>query len=166
MKDDTVMTYDYTLHGYVLTPTGVKEELGEDLSMLLNADSDANPTTLPNRFLKQVSRSVYGYFKQKAGSNYSVIEYILAKDDRLRDDIKDALMSQVLYVLTNGFVNMQSGLNLASNTSLDLDKIRGETRVSQEVVIFAQTPLVDYGFCIGTITMLGRLREDIYRKGY
>lgn len=160
--DDEYMTYDYRSHMYVLTPKAILDELGENLDVIL---VNSDPVTR-NAFLKKISRMVYNYIKEQS-SSFDYIEYILAKDGRLRDMVKDMLISQVEYTLTNGAVADYSGVNLAKGQIADLWKIRGDAKVSDTVVTETHKRLPHYGFCLCCNSMsMPRLALCALHKGY
>lgn len=160
--DDEYMTYDYRTHRYVLTEKAVMDDLGENLDVILvNSDPVSR-----NAFLRKISRTVYGYIKDQS-SSYEFIEYILAKDGRLRDTIKDMLISQVEYTLLGGAIADYSGVNLAKGQFPDIWKMRGDAKVSDTVVTEAFKILPDYGFslCCNSMRMPRLARCALY-KGY
>ncbi len=160
--DDEYMTYDYRSHRYILTPKAVLDELGENLDIIL---VNADPVTR-NAFLKKISRTVYNYIKQQS-SSFAYIEYILAKDGRLRDTIKEMLISQVEYMLTDGAVADYSGVNLAKGQFPDLYKMRGDAKVSDTVVTESHKILPYYGFCLCCNSMsMPRLARCALYRGY
>lgn len=160
--DDEYMKYDYRTHRYVLTEKAVLDELGENLDVIL---TNSDPVTR-NAFLKKISLSVYNYIKQQSAS-FEYIEYILAKDGRLRDTIKEMLVSQVEYMLADGAVADYSGMNLAKGQFPDLWKIRGDAKVSDTVVTESHKRMLDYGFsmCCNSLNMPRLARCALY-KGY
>lgn len=160
--DDEYMTYDYRSHRYVLTPKAVLDELGENLDIIL---VNADPVTR-NAFLQKVSRAVYNYIKQ-GSSSWEYVEYIMAKDGRLRDTIKEMLVSQVEYMLTDGAVADYSGVNLAKGQFPDLYKMRGDAKVSDTVVTESHKILPYYGFCLRCSSMgMPRLALCALHKEY
>lgn len=163
--DDTVMEYDYRHHRYVLTERGVLEELGEDLRVILNADCDANPTTLPQRFLQKVSQVVYNYIRGQC-SDWNYIEHILACDRRIRYLIEEMLIAQTAYVLQNGFTAMSSGIDASKGSVTDIFALRGWQKVADEVVTIVDTPLPYYGFALGYMGRIPCLHPCSYRLGY
>lgn len=160
--NDEYMTYDFRKHRYVLTEKAVFDELGENLDVVLvNSDPVSR-----NAFLNKVSRIVYGYIKGNS-SSWEYIEYIMAKDGRLRDTIKSMLISQVEYMLGDGAVSNYSGVNLAKGQFLDLYKVRGDAKVSDEVVTEASKILPQYGFCLICHSMgMPKLALCALHKGY
>lgn len=156
------MTYDYRSHRYILTEKAVYDKLGENLDVILiNSDPVSR-----NAFLNKASRVVYGYIKG-GSSSWDLIEYIMAKDGSLRDTILDMLVSQVEYMLTDGTVSGYSGVNLAKGQYPDLYKLRGDAKVSDEVVTEAYKLLPQYGFSLMCNSMsMPRLAICARHKGY
>ena len=159
--DDEYMTYDYRLHRYVLTDKAVLDILGENLNvMLVNSE-----TTTKNAFLRKVTNTVYEYILS-ASQSPDYIEYILAKDENLRDMIQEMLISQVEYMLANGAVDSYSGINMAKGHYIDLDKIRNGRHVSMLVEQKANAILPAYGHCLRYSCTLPHIAAKFYRVGY
>lgn len=159
--DDEYMVYDYRLHRYVLTDKAVLDILGENLNLLL---VDAEPVT-KNAFLKKVSNTLYEYILSSSQSP-DYIEYIMAKDGSLREMIRDMLISQVEYMLSNGAVDNYSGINMAKGHYIDLDKIRNGRQVSMTVEQKANASLHGYGHSLRYACSLPHIASKFYRVGY
>lgn len=140
--NDNTMTYDYTMHKYVLQPNYVKKELGIDWETL-NNNGDANPSTLGIRLLKQVSNTVYNYIYKDRDKER--LEYEMATVYSLRDMIREMLLSQCLYFFTNGLLQNYSGVNIVKGSAMDIRLIRGRAKVSDDVEILANTNVRELG---------------------
>lgn len=160
--NDENMTYDLTMHKYVLTETAIFNELGENLNTVF-ADSPDVPTK--TAFLKDVTRQFYGYVYSHSQSQ-AYIEYILAMDENLRSLIFDALIAQAAYMLNGGNVAKFSGINLAKMQWIDLDKLRGDARVAVEVVDICNQILPGYDRCLIYAGHLPSVPPSVYHNGY
>lgn len=164
-RDDGIMTYDMATHRYVLTERGVLTELGEDLDLILNATGDANPSTLASRFLRRVSQTVYTYLYRDT-MNEQWLEYILAKYPPLRDTVKEMLQAQLLYMLMNGDIGLMSGVNVAKGQAMDIDALRGRSRIAPEVEDLAMRTISGLGYCLKYAGALPCVPSQLYRQGY
>ena len=160
---DDLMFNDYTRHRYVLTEKAVLDELGIDLKMELNSTGDANPGTLPQRWLVRVSNAIYHWIYEQGMSN-AIQEYLLAKYPPLRERVYRALLEQVLYNLENGFLGNYSGVNVVKNTTIDFDYLRGDLRIAAGAVD-ELTQILPCGFSIVYRGNMGYLPCN-YREGY
>lgn len=142
---DKDMTYDYNSHKYVLTPQCVKNELGQDLEEVLDKTGDANPSTLAERFLKRVSHLVYCHIYAYA-QNVPLVEYMLAKQERFRDVLKNAMLERVLFMLTSGDVTTQSGLNLRDGRKISKADLKDASIPMEEECILENAGLLYAGF--------------------
>lgn len=161
---DPFMEYDYYTHNYYITPKGVTNLLGINLNVYLeNFDGDSDNTTQALRFCKKSAKQVYSYIKQGTWS-YSYIEYIMAKDGRLRQMIQDMLLAQIEYNLDNGFIAGYSGINVAKGTAMRIEDLRDDFVVAKEVADAVNDILPQYGFCLRTGCRLPQVCPDAYLK--
>ena len=163
--DDEIMKYDYQSHRYVLTSSGVLSQLGEDLDVILNSTGDANPSTLADRVLRRVSQMVYMYLYRDT-ANEQWLEYILAKYPPLRDTVKEMLQAQLLYMLMNGDIGLMSGVNVAKGQAMDIDALRGRSRIAPEVEDLAMRTISGLGYCLKYAGALPCVPSQLYRQGY
>lgn len=92
---DDYLTYDYTLHRYVLTEKDVLDNFAINMTARFK-----NANTVQT-VLRQVSTQVYNYI-HKYNVNTAMQDYIIAKTEKGREIIKNALEQQLLYWLTVG----------------------------------------------------------------
>ena len=163
--DDEVMTYDYLSHRYVLTGKGVQTELGVNLALVLNDSGDMSPSTLPQRVLKKVSQSVYLWLYEDS-MNPQWLEFLLAKHPPLRNRVKEMLLAQLDYVLTNNFVNSFSGVNIAKGQTIDINWLRGRVKIADEVEMLANQPIEGLGYSLKYLGQLPCVPCELYHKGY
>lgn len=140
--NDDLMHYDYKAHRYVLKPEAVRNDLGINLSEVLNNLGDTNPSTLPERFLNDVSQKLYSYIYKFSPQKY-LIEYRLAKDPYCRDLIYECLCNEVKYTLKNGDFWNYAGVNLSKAQAMPLDALRNEGMVSALTEQQLSQPLPD-----------------------
>ena len=163
---DDYMAYDYRTHRYYITPDGVLNLLGINLNEELENFGYANNTVQALRFCKKSSQTLYSYIKQGTAS-YSFIEYIMAKDGRLRERIKEMLLTQIEYNYTNSFIAAYSGINVAKGTAMRIEDLRDDFTVAKEVVDELNDILPEYGFCLRTGCILPQVCPCAYEKeGY
>lgn len=163
--DDEIMKYDYALHRYVLTSSGVLSQLGENLDVILNSTGDANPSTLADRVLRRVSQTVYMYIYSDT-ANEEWIEYILAVYPPLRDWVREMLQAQLLYMLANGDLGLYSGVNIAKGQAMDVEALRGRARIAPEVEDIALRTIPQLGYCLKYVGFLPCVPCNLYRNGY
>lgn len=99
--NDETMIYDFRLHGYVLTPKGVEIELNTVLENYVDTTGDADPSTLPNKILRRISKHVYAWIYAHT-PNTNFIERLLAVYPPCRERIREVLLCEVEYNLNNG----------------------------------------------------------------
>lgn len=123
--------FDEASQRYVLTDLAVKEELGIDLSGVLNSFGDTNPANVPQRFLKRVSMIVYNYIK-KHGYEGAYLNGILRCAPHVKRDFTEALLNQVAYMVNTGDLGLQSGVNLKDGRAMHPNELRGVVRISPD----------------------------------
>lgn len=92
---DEYMTYNYLSHRYVLTEKDVLENLG------INLQQRAKNPEMINALLTQISMQVYSYIHSFNISN-EWQNYVIAKTEKGREIIKQAMEQQLIYYLTVG----------------------------------------------------------------
>ena len=122
---DVEMVYDYKRHIYVLTPEYINQEFGINLAEVLEFTDMTNPADAPIIWLRRVSKYVYEKI-YSTSSDRNLKEFCLAKDGYWRRFIKDWLGEMALYMLNNGDVGLQAGVNFNTNTSNKLYENRGD----------------------------------------
>lgn len=163
--NDDIMIYDYKKHRYVLTSNGVLSELGINLDLVLNHTGDANPSTLAERVLRRVSQTVYMYLYRDT-ANEQWLEYILATYPPLREWVQEMLQAQVLYMLANGDIGLYSGVNVAKGQAMDIESLRGRSRIAPEVEDLAMKTIPGLGYCLKYMGVLPCVPCGCYRRGY
>ena len=124
--NDEYLVYDYTKHEYKGTPQLLKDFAGIDLSQELDGFGDSNESTLPQRFMDKVSRLVYQYLYNHAGTTKrQMMQYILAKNLDIRDFLKDWISEQGQYMMANGYLGLESGIDYGKLKYIDMNQIRG-----------------------------------------
>lgn len=108
---DNAMDYKLEDHRYVLKAQYFWEKTGIDLHKVLNPAFSDQPQMLAEHWLDQISIDVYNYVYDCNADN-PVQEYWLAKTPSLRDNLRDAMVQQAMYVLKNGDLNMYAGVDL------------------------------------------------------
>lgn len=126
--------FDEDSQRYVLTDDYVKQETGIDLSATLNSFGDANPTSLPTRFLKRVSMIVYNFIESRTYLNRSAINFTIQGLKSKKNAFCEALINQVLYMVNTGDLGLQSGVNLKDGRAMHLNELRGIVRMSADAV--------------------------------
>ena len=96
---DDEMKYKKECHRYVLTKNYVLSN-NIDLDAELNTYGTINKSDAAEQFLDRISRIIYNYCYSFGGKLKK--EHDMATKEELREIIRDALMEQVVYVLTNG----------------------------------------------------------------
>lgn len=146
--DDEDMIYDYAAHRYVLTQSGVAAQLGIVLQTTIQRTPiDSNPSLAGERFLNFISRHLYGYiYRNIPTANRNVIEYVLAKCPEVRGIVKQAMLNEVEYVLSEGAFWNKSGINILKGAAMDLSTLR-DTRVisyDTEALLYSPIPSLPY----------------------
>lgn len=113
--DDEYMFYDWDNHRYVLTPKAIIDNVGEDLSIILNKGRSVNTQMLPQMFLDEISDFVYNDIYAHSNQN-DIQEFYLAKLQTTRKIIFRAMLEQAKYTLVNGLLQQYAGVDLKKNT--------------------------------------------------
>ena len=119
--NDQDMKYDYTYHGYVLTK-GFLLKNGQNLDELLDATGDSSKSSLPQRLLQRARMLVYNHIYSFNHDMFTV-EYQLAKNPNLRLIMRDVMLEQVLFMLSNGDLSLEAGVDLIRLRALATSKI-------------------------------------------
>lgn len=162
--DDTAMKYDYDEHRYYLTAKGVLEKIGVNLDLSLNVAISGNPFAV-NNFLKDTADTVYDYIYEN-NANEELIEYLLAMYYPLRHEIEKMLLAQVKYCLSNGILDMYSGVNIPKGTAMKPSDLRSAVRVAPQVERACLRNLAGLDFCLKTALFLPQLPQSAFRNGY
>ena len=116
--DDEELVYDYEDHRYNITKEYILNKTGIDLSRVLNPGYSSEPQKLAEHFLDEISSEVYNWIYEHNDNNLYQ-EWALAKVPSCRNQIKRALLEQVLSVLRNGDLRQYSGINLKTGQVID-----------------------------------------------
>jgi len=125
----TDMSYNYTKHFYTLNVDYVKNELGIDF-----VESEGSLTKAKDKML-QISRTIYNYIYKH--THYKAqTEYWLATDSDLRPIILSVLEEQARYEydVNAEYLSKQSGLNVLNGVQININKFRGEARISPDAI--------------------------------
>lgn len=138
--NDDYMVYDINAHKYRLTSKACYDILGINLNDagILNPTGDANATTLPDRFLAQVSNTLYNWIYAHT-TDRLWLEYLLAKYDSCREIVQQALLNEVIYTLRNGQLGFEAGINLIKGTIVNKDDLRKSTVSYDTEMLLSQT---------------------------
>lgn len=124
---DEVLKYNYDAHRYILTADGVKKRIGVDLNVVVKSAFIPDKTTAVNQFLDDVSDEIYAYvYSYNIDNNYQ--EYLMAKSPQARENLEQAMLRQIQYILTNGKIDDYIGMNMdfsQVNANHKLEDIRG-----------------------------------------
>lgn len=128
-----LMVYDVRNHRYELTVHGVEQLSGIDLIFEKGNEYEAKKT------LKKASDIIYRFiYKHKFPNQIPYIEYLLAKDDTLRDTIMNALVGQIEYDNESGALALenQHGIDMlsASTRVIQNHNFRGYNAISQKSI--------------------------------
>lgn len=96
---DEMMKYDFKVHRYILTEKCVFEELNIDMSERIRRGA-INKQGMIGNLLNLASQHVYNFIHQH--NNTQAVNYIMAKTPTARDVLKEAMKSQLMYLLSVG----------------------------------------------------------------
>jgi hypothetical protein len=140
---DEKMTYDYEKHMYILNKDFIRSRYKVD-------------GEISDELLFDVSDNVYLFiYSFKTGKqNYDKMEYELAKNTELREWLYEALLRQFQYAdVTNGdTIQLQHGIDLSNEKSLDIKQLRNELFISYKTYLilyihgFLESNFVDNTF--------------------
>lgn len=92
------MIYDVKTHRYIVTAKAMFEKYNENLPAKFKDEKNIEP------FLRQASLQVYSFIHSH-NMNTKMQDYVIAKTERGREIIQEAMENQVLYLLTVGNVS-------------------------------------------------------------
>lgn len=131
--NDDYLTYNYEKHQYYGT-VKLLNDANIDLS-ILDDYGDISPQTIEERFVKKASDMVYQCIYNRTGSyNRKVIQYILARNSALRENLKDWIIWQAEYLLSVGQITLDSGVLLKIGKVMDYSALRGSAAYSAEMI--------------------------------
>jgi len=122
VRNNEYITYSLLTHRYTLTEEFMQKYYGISLMSVLDSTGDIQPETLAQRWLNQISLTLY-QFIYKYADNKKVTEYKLANESEWIDCLQEA-MGQLAY----------SVLLLNINIGLLNDGTQDRTIVRQNVV--------------------------------
>ena len=122
VRNNEYITYSLLTHRYALTEEFMQKYYGISLMSVLDSTGDIQPETLAQRWLNQISLTLY-QFIYKYADNKKVTEYKLANESEWIDCLQEA-MGQLAY----------SVLLLNINIGLLNDGTQDRTIVRQNVV--------------------------------
>lgn len=161
---DEYMAYDFKAHRYVLTEKCVLDELGVNLSIILNTSPDANPSTAITRALGELSAKLYAWIYGHNPSFKMLIEKVLATFAPCREIIYECLKNEVTYSLKNGDFYNYSGINVAKGTVMDIRSLRD--RVVSYFTEQALYQTLPNGICLLYQGWYSVPPNITYREGY
>lgn len=138
--DDQDMRYDYKTHKYTLTKECVFNELGINLDTRLNVARNDNQSAAADIALKQISTHLYNFIYART-RNKQYIELLLAKYEPCRELLKQCLLNEVQYTITNGQFWNYAGVNLSDSGTIDINALRGARVVSYDTEQILYQPL-------------------------
>lgn len=106
-SSDEYMRFDEAKGRYILTAKAILDGTGVNLSVRLNAKGSANEQATINGFLDRISSLTYRFIDGHA-INVNLRHHIIACAPSARPIMKEAMISQALYVLTNGDLSLSS----------------------------------------------------------
>lgn len=130
---DDDMEYDKNIHQYILTENYCVNELCFPMGLGLNNTNTTKSSSSAKRFLKRVSSVVYRYI-YKHTTNEALVEFIIAKDPKIRDLFLEALSEQLLYMRKNGDLNLYSGVDFKKGTYIDLDYNKAISPITKDIL--------------------------------
>ena len=116
---------------YVLTDEAVQSELGVDLGASLNTSGDINPASVGERFRKRISMMIYNFIGTY-GPDENFVNAKIACSDTNKRAFTNALLQQTLYVINNGDIGIQAGINLRDGRAMKLEELRGLSRICDD----------------------------------
>ena len=135
MRNDNYITYDLNTHRHTITEAFMRDKYGIDLKNELDSTGDVNASTLPQRWLNQVSMLIHNYIYRYA-KNKKVHEYKLAYDDDWIDCLQEA-MGQLAFalLLVNNNISLLTGIGLDGKKVDRLDIIQNVVPVNVEDIL-------------------------------
>jgi hypothetical protein len=139
------MRYDAIKHRYILTVDHVLGSMNIDLRDVLNTSASADVANEAERVLDRVSKEVYAFIYRVAAFRFTT-ERALAKDHDARPFLLSAMEEQLLYMLQNGDLAVQSGVNVQNVMAIDKTRLR-----AAEIAPLAYDIMMDSGFVCAAV---------------
>ena len=109
--NDAYMVFDSSSNQYILTQTYALEQLGIDLSSMVNERNAINQQVAVSRILKMVSNQIYNFIHSHC-FNTHLRDSVIALCPSARDVIKNALSEQLIYVVMKGDLSRSTDINI------------------------------------------------------
>lgn len=146
--DDVNMKYDLDRRQYYITKDGFKNLLGIDLGNYLESNEAVNA------FLFELSDDVYQFiYSQSTIQNIPYKRYLIAKESKIREQFKRALVAQGRYMVRSSanLIKDMHGINIEKGKVIDLNNLRGDVGISSITISI-----------LGNIGLLYRGTSNVY----
>lgn len=158
---DNQMKYDASKHRYILKVDHVLESMNIDLRDVLNTSASADVANEAERVLDRVSREVYAFIYRVAAYRNKT-ERALAVDPNARPFLLTAMEEQLLYMLQNGDLAVQSGVNVQNGMAIDKTRLR-----AAEIAPMAYDAIMESGYvCAAFSRGIGDIKPRYAEEGY
>lgn len=131
--DDNEMEYDGKLKRYVLTKTGVINNVFLESNALTNFKNMSNAKL----FLQEISEDIYQYIlTHKFVFDRKFFQQVVNTDNEFREPLKRAMMYQVRYAFRSGGTALKdmTGVDIERGRIIALDNIRGDIGISPSAI--------------------------------
>ena len=154
VRNNEYITYNLLTHRYTITDEFMQKHYGISLISVLDSTGDIQPETLAQRWLNQISITLY-QFIYKYADNKKVTEYKLANESEWIDCLQEA-MGQLAYsvLLTNTNIGLFTGINLDEGKKIERVDIRQNVVPVQVEDILRNGGLLYRGVFIFDYTLL------------
>ena len=160
--DDDDMVYDQEYHRYILTPEFVETKLNRDLSSVLNEDSAAiDESAEAGIFLDRVSQQIYDFCMTNTPFPFRR-ERDMALRSEWRLPIKRAMTEQLVYILNNGDISNELGINIDTGMTLDHREMRRAEIAPRAYDILAMSGMFNLAFRMGDRDIKPKYTEESY----
>ena len=132
-----------TLHNmYVLDADFAMQELNIDFEEALSQSGQLYSSNAVKNMLLRVSRRVYGYIEAHA-TNSERMRGILNTSDKAKRPLEEAMLSQLEYMINNGDLMNESGVNTRTGQVIDRSKLKIASMSGDAIEILENSVLED-----------------------
>ena len=132
-----------TLHNmYVLDADYAMQELNTDFEEALSQSGRLYSSNAVKNMLLRVSRRVYGFIESHA-SNAERMRTILNTSDKAKYPLQSAMLSQLEYMINNGDLMNESGVNTRTGQIMDRGKLKQASMSGDAIEILENSVLED-----------------------
>lgn len=147
----TGLVFNEIWNMYVLDEDYAAEVLNVDYEETLNAAGLLHSANAVKNMMRRVAARVYNYIEATA-RNAERMREILNTSEKAKRTLRDAMLSQLEYMLNNGDLMNESGVNLSNGMAVDRARLKAAAMsgdaedVLRSRILEDGCPIIYYGY--------------------